>query len=366
VPIGEAVVDLNQGGLRLSQNLGFDQSPGSDVGGNPALVYNSSTVDVRPTVQVAVQGAPGTAAPISAQVQLTWNGVLQTPQSYTLDQPAGSVYLFGLQPDSDVPTSGAYSWSATVTFTFANDSKQEVSTSGTAYVVARDSSPYGAGWGIDGISQLVVGPTGVLLIDGQGDANFFANNGSGGYITPADDFGTLVKNGNGTYTYTAVDQTKFNYSSTGYVTSVVDTHGLATTYMYDGENRLVQGNAIDGGVTVLSYDPSSGLLDSITEPGERILTILHDGAGNITEITNVDDSTRSFGYLNANNHLITSDQWSPLDAAFSYNSNNLLTQVNLGLGSIYNIVSAAAFAEGTQTVGVAWASIEDGDGDTTQ
>src|SRR5262249_10459521 len=41
--IGEASVDLNQGAVRISHALDFDQSPGTDVGGNPALDYNSAT-----------------------------------------------------------------------------------------------------------------------------------------------------------------------------------------------------------------------------------------------------------------------------------------------------------------------------------
>src|SRR5262249_45355236 len=41
--LGEANVDLNQGGLRLAHDLNFDVSPGSGAGGNPALVYNSAT-----------------------------------------------------------------------------------------------------------------------------------------------------------------------------------------------------------------------------------------------------------------------------------------------------------------------------------
>lgn len=36
------------------------------------------------------------------------------------------------------------------------------------------------GWGIAGVSQLLVVATGALRVNGQGDATVFANNGSGG------------------------------------------------------------------------------------------------------------------------------------------------------------------------------------------
>jgi YD repeat-containing protein len=230
---------------------------------------------------------------------------------------------------------------------------------GTAYVVARDGSAYGAGWGIAGISQLVAGSAGAMMVTGQGDSEFFAANGSGGFISPAYDFGTLTGSNTSGYTYTAVNQTQYNYNAAGYLTSVVDTHGLATTYEYDSQNRLIQVTAIDGGITTLSY--SNGVLSSISEPGGRMVSLGHDSLGNITQITNVDGTTRTFGYSAPTNHLITEDQWSPLDAAFSYNSStNQLSQVNLGLGSVYTIVPSGSVTDSP------WASITDGDGNETQ
>src|SRR5207249_3514094 len=88
-PIGEANVDLYQGALRLSQALDFDQSPGTSVGGSPALLYNSATVNVRPVVQLEVQTNPFGAAPVQAQLQLTWNGVAQTPVTIPLSVQPG-------------------------------------------------------------------------------------------------------------------------------------------------------------------------------------------------------------------------------------------------------------------------------------
>ncbi len=38
------------GGLRLVHPLDFDRSPGTSVGGDPVLFYNSETVHVRPVV----------------------------------------------------------------------------------------------------------------------------------------------------------------------------------------------------------------------------------------------------------------------------------------------------------------------------
>src|SRR5262249_19773562 len=73
VPLGEVSVALNQGGLRLSHGLDFDQSPGTAVGGEPALVYNSGTVGVRPIVQAVLALDPDRGRPATIQARLTWN-----------------------------------------------------------------------------------------------------------------------------------------------------------------------------------------------------------------------------------------------------------------------------------------------------
>jgi YD repeat-containing protein len=105
---------------------------------------------------------------------------------------------------------------------------------------------------------------------GAGDTDFFAANGQGGFTSPADNFGTLMKNADDSYTYVAKGQVSYNFDSAGDMTSVVDTHGLATVYEYDALNRLVEVQAMDGGITLLSYNGSTGQLAGIVEPGNRL------------------------------------------------------------------------------------------------
>jgi hypothetical protein len=66
LPLGEATVDLNTGGLRLSHPLDFDQSPGTAAGGDPALLYNSSTVNVRPIIQCQLASTANGPLPTQA------------------------------------------------------------------------------------------------------------------------------------------------------------------------------------------------------------------------------------------------------------------------------------------------------------
>src|SRR5262245_45780506 len=50
--------------------------------------------------------------------------------------------------------------------------------------------------------------------------------------SPADDFGTLVKNGDNTYTYTAKDQTKLKFDTSGNLTRAETAGGVGATFAY--------------------------------------------------------------------------------------------------------------------------------------
>src|SRR5439155_18538556 len=86
---------------------------------------------------------------------------------------------------------------------------------GTVFVVANNSSdPFGYGWSVAGVDQLVPVTGGIWYIYGVGGSRFFSGSGPS-YTSPANDFGSLVKNGDNTYTYTAKDTTKFNFNTSG-------------------------------------------------------------------------------------------------------------------------------------------------------
>jgi hypothetical protein len=127
VPVAEAGVDLNTGGLRLTQPLDFDQSSGTAVGGDPALVYNSTTVNA-PRVQIELQGDPQGAVPNQIQVQLTWgDNPPQAPVTfYTAGHDPAQPYLLTV-PVTAAVTSGVYSWNADLQLSFPGGGSGTVS-----------------------------------------------------------------------------------------------------------------------------------------------------------------------------------------------------------------------------------------------
>src|SRR5207248_8614188 len=126
--------------------------------------------------------------------------------------------------------------------TFTGGTTLTRTVSGTAVVVVTGSaSPFGQGWSVAGLDQLVsisagTGvPAGVLWVYGTGGARFFAALGSGNFLSPANEMGTLTQSQvDSTYTYTAKDQVQWKFDSAGNLTKVTDPHGLALTYTHSG------------------------------------------------------------------------------------------------------------------------------------
>jgi RHS repeat-associated protein len=340
LPVGQGQVAVNTGDLHLGQALDFDQSPGTDVGRNPALVYNSGTVGSAPIVQLTLSGSAVEAMPDEILVALAIDGGDYGPvQTYqTTGHEPGSAYLLAVQAGADAAglATGVHGWQARVQFVYGTGSTAITATAvmtGTVQVVNNSMSPIGAGWSIAGIDHLVPTCTGVLWVTGTGDARLYQRQDDGTFTAPQD-FGTLVRNDDGTWTYTAKDQTREQFNSDGWLTSVIDTHGLTTSYHYGPNDELTEVDSIDGGVTTLAY--AGGLLQTITEPGGRVWTLQHNGS-DLTGVTDPTGATRTLDYAQ---HLLTHDSWQPLDTGFGYTGGRL-TSIDQGGGSVWTVSAAA-------------------------
>jgi RHS repeat-associated protein len=335
---GTATVFPNTGSFRLSSQLDFDQSPGTSVGRNPALVYDSSQVAPRPIIEAVLTTTAGLGLPTSIQATLTFNGTAQSTVTFsTSGHSAGDTYIIDTQAASAVTSTGAYSWSLSIQ-TFYSGSSPIDTASGTAYAVV--SNTFAPGWSIAGVDQLVTVSGGVMYVYGSGGFRVFTGSGPS-YTSPANDFGTLVKNVGGDYTYTAKDQTKFNFNSSGQMTSVVDTHNVTATYLYSA-GTLSEVDAPDGGVTLIKHKTNW----TITEPGTRAETVFITVSGvTIDGITQPNTTSRSFTY---SGNFITSDSYSPQLATFTYDgTTGLLSSVDRGAGTTLSLAPAASYGLAT-------------------
>jgi hypothetical protein len=175
VPFGAAEFAPQTGGLRVSQAFDVDQSPGTAVGGSPALVYLSDTVDVHPVLEVTVPSDGSDPVPTQIQARLTWNS--GTPQSWvtfaTTGHSAGDNYVLALQTSSAVSSTGYYPWQIDIDASFSGRGDILRSYSGNAMVVANGSSDaFGQGWGVSGLDQLVSVSGGVIWVSGTGGTRY--------------------------------------------------------------------------------------------------------------------------------------------------------------------------------------------------
>ena len=142
----------------------------------------------------------------------------------------------------------------------AGPSGSTVTYSGTATLINQSSSAFGDGWTLDGLEQIIPASGGVILSEGGWGASlwFSGSPGSGGgtYTTPAGDFSTLVKNGDGSYTRTLPTGDEVTFNSGGYETATIDLNGLHTTSGYTS-NRLTTITDPYNEIVTLSYGGSN-------------------------------------------------------------------------------------------------------------
>src|SRR5439155_13524251 len=70
---------------------------GTDVGGNPALVYNSTTANPHAVIKVVMASQPAGELPSTVTLQVTWDGVQQAPIVYgTAGFQAGDTLVFAI------------------------------------------------------------------------------------------------------------------------------------------------------------------------------------------------------------------------------------------------------------------------------
>jgi YD repeat-containing protein len=288
VAFGDAAVSPQTGLATVNVGLGGD-APDLE------LVYTPD-VTVKPIIQTTFASDSSLSVPTQLSVTLIWNGTTESPVTFsTTGHAAGDTYGLDVQVPSAVSSTGLYAWETEVTATYSGGIEATIATSGSAAVVVSGygggASPFGVGWSLlPAADQLVSVSGGVLWVDGQGGVQYFTGpDSSGNFTSPADDFGSLVLNTDGSYTYTAHDDTHENFDSSGRVKSIVDTNSLAQTFTY-GTHGLSSITEINGVVETLSYD-TNGYVQTITEPGGEVVTLAHDSGGNLTSL----DSHRSLG-----------------------------------------------------------------------
>lgn len=352
--IGGALISINTGELLLTHELDFDLSPGTSVGGNPQLVFNSATTNPRPIIQTVLASDIGTEVPSRFEARLIWDSQPPTPWTTFAggNFSSGTDYLIAVQAPTPVRQTGVYNWTIEVRIHTSLSEPLTIAESGQSIVVVQNwsnvdpsdpfeiTAPWGAGWHLSTLDRLMIQANGdVIYVNGLGFPRLFKNpqlSAGTPYALegPVNEFGSLTFSpAQSSFTYTSKSQVRRYFNSLGLMFKLERPGLPVELYSYDDEGRLVAIQAIDGAHTTFDYSDMHSAF--IMQPGGRGVGLLNP-AGNLLKI-NEPTGSRQFQYLNGN---LTSTQWGLLNTSFSYGPHERLFQVDLGLGSVYQLFPA--------------------------
>ena len=312
----------------------------------PTLLYNSALARPRPIIQVDATIA-SQLNPTQGQAAIYENLGGWQMRGYT-DSPASAwgsgstTRRMSLEMDvSNRPTSLT---DYAIQVGYVGGSSNAWYTDGFQLaIVDRSASPFGAGWWLAGLEQLVVVAAGYTLMWVGGDGSTTVYRGGGGtFVADAFDRPDTITYNSGTAEYTrhgpADLDVKFN--SSGYHISTTNRLGQVTRFTYvPGTHRLDSLIVPVRSGTPLAYRfvyNGSNLLDSVIAPGPsalRKVKINRSGAA-IASIRDADSTLVSFAYgsgADANRINSRTDRRGNT-THFFYNSFNQLTRDSVSLG----------------------------------
>jgi RHS repeat-associated protein len=165
---------------------------------------------------------------------------------------------------------------------------------------ASTSGPLGNGWASNLFMSLTQpGGTGPVTIIQEGGARVIFNQ-SGTTYSPAAprDIDTLTHNGDGSWTLVRLATTTFTFSSAGLLTSEKDLNGYTTTFGYNGASELT--TITDPALRTISLGWTGNDVTSVSDdnvsPARQVSLRYNDGAGNLTDVIDVNGGHTHFVY----------------------------------------------------------------------
>ena len=307
--------ELHSGALIETHDLVTYQSQGIQRG--LTLTYDSLRADPRPIVHFTFDDldpqsySVPSVVRLIAELEVSRDGVsTQVPgfqggayglsanaNIWRLPADAGSVDA-ALQVDlRDQPT-GVYDYTLRAGMLGYAGARGYIGTlndtTGQFTSVNSQRSPFGAGWSIAGLLELVENRDGsLLLINGNGNELLYAKNADGSYKNPPGEFANLSKLPNGTFRRVWPDQSVEQYGANNKLASMTDRNGNVSRYEYDSAGRLTKFTDPVGLETTLTYTTSS---IEIVDPAARTTLLNLDANGNLIRVTDPNGSSRQWRY----------------------------------------------------------------------
>lgn len=173
------------------------------------------------------------------------------------------------------------------------------------------------------MSLEVSSETGTATVHEEGGSTVtFSANGAGEFLAPPRVLATLVKNEDGTYTFSRFsDHIQYVFSEAGQLIREVNRNGNTTTLTYSG-GLLEKVTDPSGRSLTFTYEGSH--IHTLTDPMGRTTTFSYDAAGDLVGVTNPLGRTWSFTY-NAEHLLLSMTDPRGGTTTNTYNFSNQVT-----------------------------------------
>ncbi len=301
--VGNFEVELHSGAVVEEHSLVTYQSVGTTQG--LVLHYDSLRADPRPIVHLGYENLRADEA-----LRLAASLVFRRGE-FSIQVPGHAGNEFGIKPgehfwklpetangrialQADLTTqpTGTYSYEFT-SGVLEFDGKRLVGSTTTQShdlrIVNTIDSPFGAGWGVAGLKEIVQDPDGsVLLVDGEGSELYFRTPEQNGepFISPPGDFSTLTKLVDGSFRQVMPEQTVYEFGANGALTTKTDRNGNIWQFAYNADDIIAEIKDPAGLTT--SFTTIDGRIRSITDPAGRVTALEYDEFGNLARIVDPD------------------------------------------------------------------------------
>ncbi|HKP75842.1 MAG TPA: RHS repeat-associated core domain-containing protein [Longimicrobiaceae bacterium] len=329
----------------------------------PTLVYSSQHAAPQPLFVAYVAPAAGTR-PDTIRAVLTVNGV--NYGSRWPGWPSDTTKRIAV-PLPDTLRTGVYGYTLTVTGTWNNGAPAQAiySASSEFVMVNRQKSPFGAGWWLAGLEQLVpASGNRWAWVGGDGSYHVYSPVATGVWVTDTYDRPDTLKQVGSLLVRRLPGGTEVRYDAFGYHVQTVNPLGQATSFGWNAARTRLDSIAlpVGGYVYRFTYGNDGGTrLSSVSSPGAtgvRTTTIATaaDGTGRVTQITDPDTKFVVFGYTGTDWRVMKRTDRRNYTTRFIYGEGSKLTGSRLP-AAVGDTLATTFRAEEGQGVTTAVASV---------
>lgn len=322
----------------------------------PTLLYNSQTAHPYPVVATTVTLASTDAVPTNVQATLIVGGVTRSTQTWAgTNWSPGTTRRIAVGYDALADATGSYAYSLAVT-KLVNGSLLTVRTdTGHVVIVNRSASPFGPGWWLAGLDQLLPLADGSkLFVGGDGSARIYypVTGRSDLWSAPQVDHPDFVQT-EGVYVAQHLPGgVKVLFDAAGLHRLTVNPLGDTTSFVWSSTcSQQLQSITVPHGLSPsyqFTYAPSCGALDSVKRVVDAATTTLSWDNSQTLRATDPDATSVRYTYSSvtgSERQIVTRTNQLGNNTSYSYDAAHRLSQVSISMGTAPALVTTFANVE---------------------